>query len=64
MLDLKLVRYKPLRIPEVSCARRETVDIDILSTYRNGGRKIMQPIRIMRRPPPRKRKWNWVSQFR
>ena len=31
-----------LRIPESSCARKETVDIDILVTFRNGDRKIMQ----------------------
>ena len=29
------------RIPESSCARKETVDIDILVTSRNGDRKIM-----------------------
>ena len=34
------------RIPEPSCARKETVDIDILVTSRNGDRKIMQSIRI------------------
>ena len=33
------------RIPESSCARKDTVDIDILVTSRNGGRKIMQSIR-------------------
>ena len=30
------------RIPEPSCARKETVDIDILVTSRNGVRKIIQ----------------------
>ena len=30
------------RIPEFSCARKQTVDIDILVTSRNGHRKIMQ----------------------
>ena len=39
------------RIPEFSCAREETTDIDILVTYRNGDRKIMQSIRITSRPP-------------
>ena len=29
------------RIPESSCARKETVDINILVTSRNGDRKIM-----------------------
>ena len=33
------------RIPESSCARKETVDIDILVISRNGDRKIMQSIR-------------------
>ena len=44
------------RIPESGCARKETVDIDILVTFRNGERKIMQSIRITNRPP--------LSQFR
>ena len=48
---------------ESSRAREETVDIDILVTYRNGDRKIMQSIRITSRPPLRKRKWNQLSQF-
>ena len=30
------------RIPESSCARKETVDIDILVTSRNGDRTIMK----------------------
>ena len=51
------------RIPEPSCVRKETVDIDILVTSRNGDRKIMQSIRITSRPPSRKRKWNQLSQF-
>ena len=46
------------RIPESCCARKETVDIDILVTSRKGDRKIMQSIRITSRPPSRKRKWN------
>ena len=46
------------RIPEFSCARKETVGIDILVTSRNGDRKIIQSIRITSRPPSRKRKWN------
>ena len=45
------------KIPESSCARKETVDIDILVTFRNGDRKIMQSIRITR-PPSVIRKWN------
>ena len=42
------------RIREFSHARKETVDIDILVTSRNGDRKIMQSIRITSRPPSRK----------
>ena len=50
-------------IPEYSCTRKGTVDIDILVTSRNGDRKIMQSIRITSRPTSRKRKWNQLSQF-
>ena len=46
-----------------SHARKETVDIEILVTSRNGDRKIMQSIRITSRPPWRKKKWNQFSQF-
>ena len=42
------------RIPESSCARKETVDIDILVTSRNGDTKIMQSIRIRSRPLEKK----------
>ena len=38
------------RISEFSCARKETVDIDILVRSRNGNRKIMQSIKITSRP--------------
>ena len=51
------------RIPEFSCARKETVDIDILVTSTIGDRKIMQAIRTVSRPISRKRKWNQLSQF-
>ena len=51
------------RIPESGCVRKETVDIVILVTYRNGDRKIMQSIRVMSRPPSRKGMWNQLSQF-
>ena len=51
------------RIPEFSCARKETVGIDILVTSRNADRKIMQSSRITSRPLSRKRKWNQLSQF-
>ena len=46
------------RIPESSCATKETVDIDTLVTSRNGNKKIMQSIRITSRPTFSKRKWN------
>ena len=42
------------KIPEPSYARKETVDIDILVTFRNGDRKIMQYIRVISRPPREK----------
>ena len=38
------------RIPEFSCAKKETVDIDILVTSRNGDKIIMQSLRITSRP--------------
>ena len=44
------------RIPESSFVRKETVDIDILVTSRNGDKKVMQSIRIKTRPPSRQRK--------
>ena len=50
-------------IPEFSRARKETVDIEILATSRNGHRKIMQSIRTTSKPTSRKRKWNQLSQF-
>ena len=51
------------RIPEYSCARKESVDvdIDIVVKSRDGDRKIMQSIRITSRSPTRKR--NQLSQF-
>ena len=49
----------PERIPESSCARTETVDIDILVTSRNGDKKIMKSIRITR--PPSKKKGSGTS---
>ena len=52
------------RIPESSCTRKETIDIDILATFRNGDKKIMQSLRITIRPPSRIRKWNQLNQFR
>ena len=40
-------------IPECSCARKETIDIDILVISRYGDKKIMPSFRITSRPPPR-----------
>ena len=51
------------KIPESSCERKETVDIDALVISRNSEAKIMQSIRIMSRPPFRKKKWNQWTQF-
>ena len=34
------------RIPGSSCAKKENVDLDILVTFTNGDRKIMQSIRV------------------
>ena len=71
ILDLKPFWSKVWRkafygqiIPESSCTVKETVDIDILVTYRNDYRKIMQFIRIISRPPSTIRKWNQLIQFR
>ena len=50
-------------IQEPNCARKETIDIDILPTSRNGHRRIMQSFRITSRPPSRKSNWNQLSQF-
>ena len=52
------------RIPESSCARKETVDIDILVTSRNGDRKIMQSIRLTSRSPLRIRKRNHLKRLK
>ena len=49
------------RIPESCFARKETVDIDIFVTSRNGDRKIMQSVKITSRPPLRKMKWIQLS---
>ena len=49
MIDQRKVFYRQ-RIPKSSYVRKETVDIYILVTSRNGDRKIMQSIRITSRP--------------
>ena len=52
------------RIPRSSFAMKETVDLDILVTSKNGDRKIIQSIRITSGAPSRIRKWNQFNQFR
>ena len=52
------------KIPEPSCVRKETVDIDILAASKNGDRKIINSTRITSRPPSRIRKWNQSNQLR
>ena len=52
------------RILGSSCARKETVGIEIFVISRNGDRKIIQSIRITSRPPSRIRKGNQLSQLR
>ena len=49
------------RIPEPSCVRKETVDIEIHVTSRNGTRKIIHSIRITNRPSTRIKTWNQLS---
>ena len=51
------------RIPQSSCARKETVAIDILVTSRNVDRKTMQSIRVTSRPSSKKGEWNHVRHF-
>ena len=46
-------------MPESSCARKETVDTDILVKFKNGDKTI----RITSKSPLRKMKWNQLSQF-
>ena len=52
------------RIPESSCERNETAEIDIFVTSSNGDRKIMHSIRRTSRTASRIRKWSQFSQFR
>ena len=51
------------RISESSCAKKKTVDMDILVTSWNGDRK-MQSIRRTSGLPTRIGKWNQLSQSR
>ena len=44
------------RIPGSSCAKKETIDIEVLVTSGIGDRKIMQSIRITSRPVSRIKK--------
>ena len=51
-------------IPESSYARKETVDIEIFKTSKNGDGKIIHYIKITGEPPSRTRIWNHFNQFR
>ena len=51
------------RNPESRFARKETVDIDILTTSWNADSKIMQSNKITCRLHLRIRKWSKLSQF-
>ena len=51
------------RISLSSHMMKETVDIDIFVSSRNGDRKIIKSIRITSRPSSRIRKWNQLNQF-
>ena len=65
LLTLDLKPFISHLIPEFGCARKETVDIEILITSRRTvDRKIMQPIRITSVTATRMRKWNQFRQFR
>ena len=54
IIGLRKAFYRQ-RIPEFNWARKQTFDIDILVTSRNGDRKIMPSIRITSRPTSKKR---------
>ena len=49
------------RIPESSCARKETVNIEILVTSRKCDRIFVESIRITNRHPSRLRNWNQLN---
>ena len=65
--DIQIIGHRKAfdrqRIPESSCARKETVEIDILKTSRNADRKIMQSITITSRHPLRIRKWRQLDIY-
>ena len=44
--------------------KKETVGIEILITYRNGDRKLVETIRKTIGPVARTKMWNLVSQVR
>lgn len=67
LLTLDLKRFSSLikrKHSQSTCTRKESGDIDILIISRNDGRKIKQPIRIMREFDMRMRKWNQLNLFR
>ena len=51
------------RLPEFSCAKKKTVDIDIFGTSRTADRKVMFSIRITSRPTSRIRKPGQMSIY-
>ena len=51
------------KIPESSCARKETVDVGILVTSRDGDRKIKQSIRKTSRSPSRIWKFHLICKM-
>ena len=63
MMDQRKAFYGQ-RTLEFSCARKETVGLEILVTSWNGDRKIIQSTGITSRPLLRIRKWNQFNQFR
>ena len=44
-----------------SCVRKETIEIDILMTFRHGGRKFVQ-LKITSGPATTMRKWDQPSK--
>ena len=65
--DIQIIGHRKAfdrqRIPASSCARKETVEIDILKTSKNADRKIMQSITITSRRPLRISKRKQFSQL-
>ena len=56
--------FRGQRIAKSSCVRKETINIEILITPREGDKKIMQPIKMTSGTATKMRRWNQFSQFR